>query len=119
MSQQYPATYSTTRSKTNHSTRLNWLNNFNGQVIDLAVTPASDSRVSPASSNNALPSPASGSSHTPTQTVLVHPNYRGGGTSTPGKVRKRQKPESDGDDEDDVMSAGMDTNVPRPNPDRL
>jgi hypothetical protein len=86
------------------------------QVIGLAVTPASDSRVSPASSNNALPSP--GSSHTPTvtQTVLVHPNSRGGGKSMPGKVRKRQ---SDDDDDDDVSSVGMDTNVPRPNLNRL
>ena len=89
------------------------------QVIGLAVTPASDSRVSPASSNNALPSP--GSSHTPTvtQTILVHPNSRRGGKSTPGKVQKRQKPESDDDDVDDVLSTGMDANVPRPNLNRL
>ena len=46
-------------------------------------------------------------------------NARRGGKSTPGKVRKRQKPESDDDDDDDVLSAGMDTNATRPNPNRL
>jgi hypothetical protein len=89
------------------------------QVISLAVTPASDLRISLALSNNALPSP--GSSHTPTvtQTVLVYPNSRRGSKSTPGKVQKCQKPESDNDDVDDILSTGMDTNVPQPNLNRL
>ena len=102
ISQQYPATYDTPQ---NHPVE---------QVPGLAVTPASDSRVSPSSANNALPSP--GSSHTPTRPVLVHPNTKRGSKSTPR--RKRQKPESDDDDDDDVLSAGIDAN-PRPNPNRL
>jgi hypothetical protein len=111
MSQQYSTSYDTPQGQSQHPTQPA------EQVSGLAVTPASDSRVSPASANNALPSP--GSSHTPTRTVLVHPNTRRGGKSTPGKVRKRQKPESDDDDDDDVLSVGIDTNVSRPNPNRL
>jgi hypothetical protein len=111
MSQQYLATYDTPQIQPQHPTQSA------EQVPGLAVTPASDSRVSPASANNALPSP--GSSHTLTRTVLEHPNTRRGGKSAPGKVRKRQKPESDDDDDDDVLSAGMDMNPTRPNPNRL
>jgi hypothetical protein len=112
MSHQYPATYDTPPHQPQHPTQPA------EQVPGLAVTPASDSRVSPASANNTLPSP--GSSHTPTRPVLVHPNTKRGGKSTSrGSVRKRQKPESDDDDDDDVLSAGIDTNLPRPNPNRL
>jgi hypothetical protein len=110
MPQQYPATYDTPQSQ--HSTQPA------EQVPGLAVTPATDSGVSPASANNALPSP--GSSHTPTRTALVHPSTKRGSKSTQrNSVRKRPKPESDDDDDDDVLSAGIGTNVPRPNPNRL
>ena len=112
VSQQYPATYDTPSSQPRHPTQPA------EQVPGLALTPAPDSRISPASANNTLPSP--GSSHTPTRAVLVHPNTKRGGKPTPrNTVRKRQKPESDDDDDDDVLSAGIDTNVSRPNPNRL
>lgn len=110
LSRQYPAAYDTSQNQPQHPTRPA------EQVPGLAVTPASD-HVSPASVNNALPSP--GSSHT-ARTVLVHPNTKRGGKSTSSRPgRKRQKPESDDDDDEDVLSAGIDTNVSRPNPNRL
>lgn len=89
----------------------------------LAVTPGSDttlhsaSRISPASANNALPSPGTASSNTPTRTVIVHPSSKRGGKSTSAKqVRKRQKSETDDDDDEDLS---IDTSLPRPNPNRL
>jgi hypothetical protein len=89
------------------------------QVISLAVTLASDSRIllPVASSNNTLPSP--GSSHTPTQTVFVHSNSRVRDKSMPGNVQKHQKPKSDDNNNNDLLSMGMDMNVPQPNPNQL
>jgi len=111
MSQPYPATYDTSQSQSQHQTQPA------EQVPGLAVTPAPDSGVSPASANNTLPSPGSSQTYAPTRTVLVHPNTKRG--AKPSKVRKRQKPESDDDDDEDVLSAGIDSNVPRPNANRL
>jgi hypothetical protein len=109
MSHPYPTTYDTTQSQPQH------LMQSVEQVPGLAVTPASDPRVSPASASNALPSP--GSSHTPTRPALVHPNSKSGSKSRQrNSVRKRPKPESDDEDDEDVLSA---SNVSRPNPNRL
>lgn len=107
MTQQYHATYDTPQNQSQRQSQPA------EQVPGLAVTPASDSRVSPASVNNPLPSP--GSSHTPTR--IAHLNTRRVGKSTPSKVRKRQKSESDEDEGEE--SAGIDANVSRPNPNRL
>ena len=92
----------------------------------LAVTPVSDttlpsgSRVSPASVNNALPSPGTGSSNPSIRTVIVHPNSKRVGKSSSTKpARKRPKPETDDEEDDDVLSAGIDTSASRPNPNRL
>jgi hypothetical protein len=104
MSHPYPPTYDTPQSQPQQPAE---------HVLGIPVTPASD-RVSPASVTNALPSP--GSSHT-TRTVLVHPNTKRAGKTTPSRPgRKRQKPESEDDDDEDLLSA---SNAPRPNPNRL
>jgi hypothetical protein len=106
----YPTTYGT------HQTNV---------VPRLVVTPMSDttlhsaSRISPASTNNALPSPGTVSSNTPTRPVLMHPSKRGSKPTPTKHARKRQKSETDDDDDEDVLSASIDTNVPRPNPNRL
>jgi hypothetical protein len=91
-------------------------------VPRLAVTPVSDttlhsvSRISPASTNNALPSPGTVSSNTPARSFIP----KRGSKPTPTKpMRKRQKSETDDDDDEDVLSASIDTSVPRPNPNRL
>jgi hypothetical protein len=107
---QYSATYDTTQTTEPVAPRL-------------AVTPVSDttlpsvSRISPASANNALPSPGR-SSNTSIRTVIVPPK-RGGKSASTKPVRKRQKPETDDDDEEDGLSASLDTSVSRPNPNRL
>ncbi|KAH9995295.1 fungal-specific transcription factor domain-containing protein [Russula vinacea] len=115
---QYSASYDTTQTQHQHQTQPT-----DPVAPRLTVTPVSDttlpsaSRISPASTNNALPSPGR-SSNTSMRTVIVHPKRVG--KSAPTKpVRKRQKPETDEDEEEDVLSASLDTSVSRPNPNRL
>jgi hypothetical protein len=75
-------------------------------VPDLAVTPASDTSISPASVNNALPS-RGGSFDIPTQTVFINPNPKRGSSPLQPTCDSVENPSDDNDDED-ALSAGTD-----------
>jgi hypothetical protein len=82
----------------------------------LAVeTALGTTHISPGWGNPSLPSPGTGTSNTPTSTVIVPPRRK---VNKAKPKRKRQNPETDDDDDDDLISPGVDQSLSRA-PNRL